>query len=449
MSDDPTRSFWLYAMVGAPAMFAGYFLLGVPLVWFIARGFGPTIGRLLGLPRSLLGNNVSSTPMRSGFTAGALMVGLATMTTVYANGNGVMRDWVDSIRFPDAFVNGLMIGLTPEARATIDALDIVEHTCAVSVFKAETGRRGLFETGLNRPKAYFIAFEPEPFFAMTDLYWGRGEEAYAKRRLDEGGAVIASLGYMRAHPEMKIGDTVVIEHRGAQIGFELVGAVSSPGLDLVRKHFEFEEDFAEFANTSIFGTRDDLKRIFGSEAISLIQIGLREGVDDQAAVQAIEAALDQPGYVVGSGRAIKESVNSFGRSIMTVANVIAIGAMLIGCAGVASVVVAGVDARRFEFGVLRSIGAGRGLLARLVVGEVLLIALGACVLGTALGLQQSWASMRVYSRVSALSVRPRVPVGLVASGWLILIVLVLGSVAPVVWSLMRTRTRELLFSTRG
>ncbi len=97
-----------------------------------------------------------------------------------------------------------------EAQAKIDALDIVEHTCAISIFKAETAKRGMLDLALRRPKAYFIAFEPEPFFAMTNLYWGRGDEAYAKRRLEQGGAVIASLGSMRAPPEVKIGDTVTV-----------------------------------------------------------------------------------------------------------------------------------------------------------------------------------------------------------------------------------------------
>ena len=442
-------AFWGYAIVGAPAMFVGYFLLGVPIVWLIARGIGPWLGRALGLPRMLLGNNVSSTPMRSGFTAGALMVGLATMTTVYTNGNGLMRDWIDSIRFPDAFVNGLLIGLTPEAQRTIDALDIVDHTCAVSVFKAEAAESGgLFSLG-SRPKAYFIAFEPEPFFAMTNLYWMLGDEATAKKRLEEGGAVIVSIGFWRAHPGLELGNIVEIDHQGRRIGFELVGVVSSPGLDLVRKHFEFEEEFAEFATTSVFGTRADLKKFFGTDAISLIQIGLKKGVDDDEAVRRIEAALDQPGYVVGSGRQIKESLNAFGRSIMRIASVIAIGAMLIGCAGVASVVIAGVDARRFEFGVLRSVGAERGMLARLVVGEVLVIALGACVLGTALGLQSAWASMRVYGLLTSVRLRPHPPWALIGLGWVILLALVLGSVAPVVWRLLRMSTRELLASTRG
>jgi putative ABC transport system permease protein len=377
------------------------------------------------------------------------MVGLATMTTVYTNGNGLMRDWIDSIRFPDAFVNGLLIGLTPEAQKKIDALDIVEHTCAVSVFKAEAAKKGgLFSLG-RAPKSYFIAFEPEPFFAMTNLYWRHGDEAYAKRRIEEGGAVVVSIGFWRSHPGLKLGDTIEIEHHGRKIGFEVVGAVSSPGLDLVRKHFEFEEEFAEFATTSVFGSRADLKKYFGTDSISLIQIGLKKGVSDEEAIKRIEGALDQPGYVVGSGRQIKAGLNSFGMSIMRIASVIAVGAMLIGCAGVASVVIAGVDARRFEFGVLRSVGAGRGMLGRLVVGEVLVIALGACVLGTALGVQSAWAAMRVYGLLTSVRLTPHPPWGLIAVGWGLLLVLVLGSVAPVVWRLLRLRTRELLASTRG
>jgi hypothetical protein len=65
--------FWMYATSGLPAMFIGYFLLGVPAALLVVWAAAPVISRVLRLPRNLLGRTVAATPYRHGFTAGALM----------------------------------------------------------------------------------------------------------------------------------------------------------------------------------------------------------------------------------------------------------------------------------------------------------------------------------------------------------------------------------------
>jgi len=198
----------------------------------------------------------------------------------------------------------------------------------------------------------------------------------------------------------------------------------------------------------VFGTREDLKRVFGSDVIHLFQIGLKGDISDADAVtqlrEVMKGATGSTAMVVGSGREIKQSILSIGTSTMRIATIIAIGAMLIGCAGVTSIVVAGIDARRFQFGVVRSVGAGRGLLMRLIVGEVLIVALTACVLGTMLGLQGSWAGIRLYEMLAGLELHLRPPLAPIALGWAILLVLTLLAVAPAVVNIARTPVRTLL-----
>jgi hypothetical protein len=62
-----------------------------------------------GLPPTLLGRTVAATPFRHGFTAGAMMAGLALMISIWINGGSVLRDWLAKIEFPDAFVNGFRL----------------------------------------------------------------------------------------------------------------------------------------------------------------------------------------------------------------------------------------------------------------------------------------------------------------------------------------------------
>lgn len=445
---DAGALFWSYALVGLPLMFVGYFLLGVPVVIAAARLIGPPLSRVFRLPRSLLERTVLATPFRHGFTAGALMVGLAMMTSIWTNGSAILRDWLSAIDFPDAFVNG-WLGLSENARDTIEKLPFVTDTCAITLMKFDTDAFGA--PGFLTPKTTFVAFEPEPFFAMTKLHWAAGDEQYARRRLAEGGAVLVAREFLVQRTGYSVGDTLTVNLLGKQHEFEIVGAVSSPGLDIVNKFFDIGKEYSERALHSVFGTRDDLKRIFGSDAIHLIQIGLdpRSPLSDAEVSEQLRAALGPGPYVVGSGREIREGILEIGRGSMRIASIIAAVAMLIGCFGASQVVVAGIDARRFEFGVLRAIGADSGLLARLLVGEVMLIALTACILGTLLGLQESWASVRLHAALGGLELKLRPPPGPIAAGWAMLFALTLSVTLPIILRLSAQRPRELLAATRG
>ena len=75
--------FWLYALGGLPAMFLGYFLLGTPVLMIVKGVLGTRLGKALRLPPGLLTGTISATPFRYGFTASAMMSGLAIMVALW------------------------------------------------------------------------------------------------------------------------------------------------------------------------------------------------------------------------------------------------------------------------------------------------------------------------------------------------------------------------------
>lgn len=440
LPSDGQTMFWGYATVGLPAMFVGYFLLGVPTVLLVAIAFGGVISRMLRLPPRVLRRTIEATPFRHGFTAGAMMAGLGLMVAIWTQGGAVLRDWIDQISFPDAFVSGL--ALTEESQRTLEALPFVTDTCAITLHFVETDAFGV--RALQRYRTTFIAFEPEPFFRMTTLQWVQGDPAQAKRRLIEGGAVIVAREFLVAQG-LGVGDTFRCVSRGETHEFEIVGVVTSPGLDIVSKFFNIGEEYTEQAVHAVFGSRADLKERFGSDQIQLIQIALAEDVDDREAVETIRETLFTAGVLdVGSGRAIKAEIRLFVGGSLLVFSAIAMVSMLVACFGVANLIVAGIEVRRFEFGVLRAVGAQRGLLTRLVLGEALVIALAACVLGTLMGVQGSWAGQRMYAALLGLLLELRPPPLPILVGWGIVIALTLGAAAPAILALGRRPTRELL-----
>ncbi|MCA9288089.1 MAG: ABC transporter permease, partial [Phycisphaerales bacterium] len=105
--------------------------------------------------------------------------------------------------------------------------------------------------------------------------------------------------------------------------------------------------------------------------------------------------------------------------------------------------------RRFEFGVLRAVGAQSGLLVRLVLGEALLIALSASVLGTLMGIQAAYAGTRLHALLFGILIHLRPPIGAIAAGWAFVFALTLAAAAPSVRRLARREPRELLAAMRG
>ncbi len=437
--------FWGYVTAGLPLMFFGYFLLGVPATLVLTRLLAGPLSKVLGLPARLLARTVEATPYRHGLTAGALMGGLALMVALWTNGGAFLRDWIDKIQFPDAFVSGL--ALSPRSQRTLDGMtDIVERTCAITLHPVETDAFGV--RALQRYKTTFMAFEPEPFFAMMNPTWVEGDSRTAMPKLERGGAVIVAREFLIARG-MGVGDMFRCRHNERDFEFEIVGVVTSPGLEVVSKFFNIGEDYTDQALHAVFGSRKDLKEKFGSDAVHLIQIDLKDGVDDEAALARFREALFGQILDAGSGRQVKEFIRTFAGGGLLLVTGVAIAAMLVACFGVANVIIAGIQARQFEFGVLRAVGAQRSLLSRLVLGEALRIALAACVLGTLMGVQGSWAGQRIDRLLFGLDMRLRPPPVPIAACWGITIFLTLAAAAPAVLRLARRRPRELLGAMRG
>lgn len=442
--DDAQVVFWLDVTLGLPALFTGYFLLSIPAMALTTLALGPVVSRLLGLPRGVLVRTILAAPYRFGLTAGAMMLGLAIMVAIWTNGRSIMRDWLGTLAFPDAFASGL--SMTERTQSRIAALPFVTDTCAVTIQNFRTDAFGV--RALAPTTTSFVAFEPEPFFRMTSLTWVEGDAETALAALKRGGAVIVANEY-RVAQGVGVGDTLALTWEGKPVEFEVVGVVASPGLDIASKFFDIGEEYLDQAVNAVFGSREDLKRLFGNTGIQLIQISLDKNVSDEQAMKDIRRAGGFEVIAAGSGRQIKAEISTFLTGSLVVSSAVAIAAMLVACFGVANLIVAGIQARQFEFGVLRAIGAQRGLLTRLVLGEAVLIGLAACFVGTTMGVHASWGGQHMYEILLGLLLTVRIPLGPTAAGWATVLLVTIGAATPAVFALSRKQPRELLGAVRG
>lgn len=447
---DAQVSFWLYATTGLPGMFLGYFLLGVPVTLVIVTLFGSPVARLLALPPALLTRAVRATPFRHGFTAGAMMSGLAIMVAIWTHGSSILRDWLGKLDFPDAFVMGL--NLTPDSQRILEEFPFVTDTCAITLHPVETDAFGV--RALQKFSNMFIAFEPGPFLDMTRLTWIEGDEATARKRLDEGGAIIVAREFKVARG-LGVGDTFTCRSGDKEFTFDIVGVITSPGIDIVSKFFAIGDQYTEQSLHAVFGSRKDLREKFKSDSINLIQVGLKqEGqpgyIPDAQAVETMKRALFSAGILdAGSGRQVKQDIAAIVKGSLLVSSTIAIFSMLVAGFGVANLIIAGIHARQFEFGVLRAVGARRGQIARLVLGEATVISLAAMALGTCMGFQGAFAGRRLDKALLGLEFGFEPPYTAIAIGWAIVLVMTIGAALPAVIALTRRLPRDLLAAMKG
>ncbi|MFZ4572928.1 MAG: ABC transporter permease [Phycisphaerales bacterium] len=442
---DGQRTFWLYALVGLPALFTGYFLMAVPVTCLTAKLLGGLISRALAVPPSMLKRSVLNTPYRHGFTAGSLMAGLSLMVAIWTQGGAIRRDWLGKIEFPDAFVTGL--NLTPQSRETLEGLSFVESVTAIAIKPVEVDAFGV--QALQKYKTSFMAFEPRRFFKMTKITWVEGDEATAIERLERGGAVIVAREFQIAKG-LGVGDEFVCRSDGVEHRFDIVGVVTSPGLEMVSKFFNVGEDFTDQAMHAVFGSRKDLKEKLKSESIHLLQVKLKPGIDDDEAVDKMRDALAGAGILdAGSGRKIKELIVSFADGAIFAVTLVGFAAMIVAGFGVANVIVAGIQSRQYEFGVVRALGAGRWMVSRLVLAEAVVIAIAASIVGTAAGVQAALGDKRLDEAILGIRVNFELPWDRIAIGWGLVLLLSLAAAAPAVIALGRRAPRELLASMKG
>ncbi len=450
--------FWGYATVGLPAMFLGYFILGTPAVVLLARLTGAALSRLMGLPPKVLERTVTSRPARYGLTAGAMMAGLALMVSIWTQGGAVLRDWLDKLRFADAFVSG--INLPQESQDAIEALDYVTQTCAITIQPVQTDAFGI--EGLSEYATAMIAFEPRAFFEMSTLEFVQGDEASAVRELEAGNALLVAKEFLIAQ-NLGVGDSFTLlpagtdpdtfsEEEREERTFRIVGVVRSPGLEIVSKFFNVGDQYVQQSMHAVFGTRKDLQRLFNNDSIQLIQIELSDDITDEDAIAGIRSLLAENGVGIldaGSGRKILLGIETFIRGSLKAFTAIAVLSMLIASLGVANVIVSSIQSRQFEFGVLRSVGAQRGLVLRLVAGEAILIGMAACLLGVFMGLQAALSGQIMNQMLFGLDfslVPPPMPIVI---GCAFVLAICLLASAPAILRLNSRKPRELLAAIKG
>ncbi|MBX3354804.1 MAG: ABC transporter permease [Phycisphaeraceae bacterium] len=441
---DRDARFWMYVLLGQPALFIAWLLLSVLVLRGVARSVAPLLDRALRLPLGALRGAVETSPIRLGLTAGALMVGMAILVSVWGNGLGLMREVVERVRFADAFVFKTT-GLSPAAQDELRAIPGVRTAVPIGYLPVRViGEQVFGAPGLGPQNVTCIGFEPESFFELNRIEWIEGEPATALPKLREGNAVLVASEFLNARG-YRVGDTITLGGPRRQHDFEIVGVVSSAGLDVVTQFFGIRSVYMEQAVSCVFMDFDAVARWFDSRDAFIMQMDLGPDASVETEARIAEEVSERvPGAVFSSGRMIKHAVTQIGRTALAVSSGVAFAALLLATFGMANVVAAGISARRREFGVLRAIGGSRGVIARLVLGEVMLVGITAIVSGTLLGLHLTWLGTLLYRDMAGLNIEFVIPWLQGAIGAVALLIVIGAAALLPLRGASRQTPRELL-----
>jgi len=438
-------AFWLGVSVGLFAMVLGFFLLSVIVVAVLNALCARWLSSLFRIPPGMLSGSVQATPYRHGFTAGALMLGLAAMVSLWSTGEALVKDWITPIEFPDAFVVN-MTGIPEERVHALANEEFIENICTISTFRVPVADGPIFGVEAIAPRNVFlVVFEPAPFFEMTNLEWVQGDEETATSRMIEGGSILVAREFLAARG-IGVGDTLRLGPENNAHEFAIVGVVSSPGLDIATSMYGIQGEFHEQAVHCVFISRDDAIAYFGNDMIQMVQFDLADGISNEEAKDRIREVIRAGQF--GSGREMKQYLLESAEALLAVSSTFAVLGMIIAGFGMANVIAANVSARRFEYGVLRAVGASRGVLIRLVLAEGVIIALAASVVGTAMGLYDALNTAYFQEKLIGLVIRPRVPLWPIASGWLFLIAIAIIAALPPILILANQRIALMMAGAR-
>ncbi|MBL9120541.1 MAG: ABC transporter permease [Phycisphaerae bacterium] len=445
--DTQTR-FWLYAIGGIAFLHIGYFLWAPLALWLVTRIAGGAVGTLFGLPAGLLVRSVRSMPYRLGFTAGALMVGGSIMVSTWSNGMSVLDEFRDRIRFADGFVM-CSTGLSPEKQRIIEAMPGVLQSCPVGYLPVRLAAgETLGVDGLGPQNVVCVGFDLDRFLGLNRLDFIEGDPAHAVERLREGDAVLVAEQFLIARG-LGLGTSIGLGGNAGDKRFEIVGVVSSAGLDIATQFFGLRQVYMEQAASCVFMDFDAVARHFGSRDAFIMQLVLDpsrgEDLDEELKQYVLEKV---PGANYASGRMIRGTLDKVANTLLGVTAGVSFAALFLACFGVGNVVAAGIAARRHEFGVLRAIGGASSLPMRLVLGESVLVALSGALIGTALGLHLAKMGTLWHRDLAGIATSLSLPVGPIAIGWLAILGMTILASVPAAAALRRQSPRALL-ATRG
>jgi putative ABC transport system permease protein len=447
-------AFYGQFLVGLPGVMIGWFLIAPVFVWTIERVAGPIVAAMFGIRFAMLRQQLSGGIWRAAGTCAALMVGLAILVVLQVQGHTMLNGWRLPDKFPDIFlVSEKFGGLTPKEQEVLkDVPGIKDHEImpiAIASPELGSGFFSILGAAVLPDATMFFGVPPDQALSMMELDFRQGDPQSATEMLKKGRHIIVTQEFHELKG-LNVGDKMQLKTpRHGTVDYTIAGVVWSPGIDVITSMYDMGRQFDQRTAASIFGTLDDAREDFGINGVYLFAANLQPGIDKEVVLQQVKQAVGAFGMRAGDVRHIKAMIQEgFGRLLLLVSTV-AFCAMAVASLGVTNTIMASIRSRRWQFGILRSIGVTRSGLLRLVLAEALLLGLVGVGLGLAAGLQLSIDAHQLSRILLGYAPPVAVPWGIIIIGTSVVLLIALGASILPATTVARTEPLELLQAGRA
>ncbi|MBR6020803.1 MAG: ABC transporter permease, partial [Kiritimatiellae bacterium] len=412
---------WLAAGVGMPCFAAALWLGMGALMRGVEALAARPLGALLGLDGRLLQRRIGRDPRRVRGTVLTLALGLGGFAAVHIWGGTLMSSFVPSPEWPDAIASFLPNGLAPEeAEAASGVAGVRGGRCLrvdCTQKALETGY-GAFE-GREAPEGEVLFFGADPAAAfggdepLMRLRFVEGNREAALAAMEEGRgcvivAMLSRLAGLHVGDRFRAGGRELEVSGVVDLNWHLVTsralvrtrfgneAGAGPGGRTVGMAFVSEKWARETTKNERtyflwFDMDDELRAAGGLAAAERMDGRLRAVLGDDGRNAVRVHHRDE----------IADGTLAHGNDILGTMARIPLWSLAVTSTGIAALLAAGARGSKREFASMRAVGMTRSQLARLLLGEGLLIALAAVVLGLIGGTVAGWSFTGVSRWVAA------------------------------------------------
>ena len=422
-------------LVGLPTLLTGIFLMSPAIVWIVERAAGRIVAGIFGVRFAMLRQQLSNGIWRAAGTCTALMVGLATLIVLQVQGNSALSAWQIPDKFPDIFIATSMLGGIPmDEVSKLDNIEGIKQGEVMPIAIATPGLAhgffGLAEAMIMPDATMFFGVDPDRAFNLMALDFREGNEIDAKRMLKEGRHLLVTNEF-RTLKGLHVGSKLSLNTDHGSQEYTVAGVIWSPGIDVIVSVYDMGSAMDQRTAASVFGTLEDARRDFGIDRYPMAVANLQVGTEKGDVLKLVQKELKLEGLRAGDVRVLKMQIGIEFHKIVLMISTIAFAAMGIASLGVTNTIMASVRSRRWQFGILRSIGVTRAALLRLVLAEAALLGVIASALGLGAGLLMSLDAHQLSLNVTGFNPPIVIPWMIVGVGVIaVMVISLLASLAP-------------------
>lgn len=413
--------------IGFTSMAIGFLLMSPAVVVAVDYWGSPWVARMLWVDRKLLASQLTSNLWRSVGATVALAVGMGLFISIHVWGFTMLQGFIPGPWAPDALLMFKPNGLPPEHAQAVGNLPginsqrslpiVVEQPRLLSDLTGSAERASV----TRQDNVVMVGIECKQAFTggdpLLDVEWVAGSPQEATTTMKTRRGCIVPDHFLR-ETGLSLGDTVSLvppHSPDHPVHYEIVGGVRLPGWHWQTKLTGFRTR-THRAAALVFADYHAVATDFDLDAATHVWFDYATSTSDPeriaASAQSLYASILGTEVALGSSptgdaavrilpvERIREFTRGAARRWIWVISQVPIIATLIASFGVLNVILASVRARRWELGVLRSLGVTRSALARAVLAEGLLIGIAASFISLGFGLLAGWCGCGMAQYIS-------------------------------------------------